>query len=94
MGLTDDELKKAKEFLKGHLVLDLEDSRSVAGFYAHQELLEDKIENPNDVIAQIEAVTIDDIESVGKEFFKESTLNFALIGNFPDGQKLESLLKL
>jgi predicted Zn-dependent peptidase len=94
MGLTDVELKKAKEFLKGHLVLDLEDSRSVSGFYAHQELLEEKIENPDEVIAQIEKVTKEDVESVGKEFFKEQTLNFALIGNFPDGQKLESLLKL
>jgi len=94
MGLTDEELKKAKEFLKGHLVLDLEDSRSVSGFYAHQELLEEKIENPSDVIAQIDKVTLDDVESVGKEFFKEETLNFALIGNFADGEKLESLLKL
>src|SRR5258708_4352221 len=94
MGLSEGELKKAKEFLKGHLCLDLEDRRSVSGFYAHQELLEDKIENPNEVIAQIDRVTLDDVQSVGKEFFKGQTLNFALIGNFPDGQKLESLLKL
>lgn len=94
MALTDEEVTKAKEFLKGHLVLDLEDSRSVAGFYAHQELLEEKIEDPSDVITQIEKVTKDDIEAVGKEFFKEETLNLALIGNFADGQKLEDLLKL
>lgn len=94
MGLTDDELKKAKEFLKGHLVLDLEDSRSVSGFYAHQELLEEKIENPDEVLIQIDKVTKEDIESVGKEFFKEQTLNLAVIGKFDDGQKLESLLKL
>lgn len=94
MGLTDDELNKAKEFLKGHLVLDLEDSRSVSGFYAHQELLEEKIENPNEVLEQIDNVTKEDIEAVGKEFFKEETLNLALIGNFTDGEKLESLLKL
>ncbi len=94
MELADEELAKAKEFLKGHLVLDLEDSRSVAGFYAHQELLEDIIENPNDVITQIDNVTREDIEAVGKEFFKEQTLNLALIGNFEDRQKLESLLKL
>lgn len=94
MVLTDEELSKAKEYLKGHLVLDLEDSRSVAGFYAHQELLEDQIENPSDVIAQIDKVTKDDVESIGQEYFKESTLNLALIGNFEDRQKLESLLKL
>lgn len=94
MALTDEELKRSKEFLKGHLVLDLEDSRSVSGFYAHQELLEDKIENPDEVLTQIDKVTKEDIESVGKEFFKEQTLNLAVIGNFQDGQKLESLLKL
>ncbi len=94
MNLTDEELKKAKEFLKGHLVLDLEDSRSVSGFYAHQELLEEKIENPDEVIMEIDKVTKEDVEAVGKEFFKEATLNLALIGNFEDGQKLESLLKL
>jgi len=94
MDLTDEELTKAKEFLKGHLVLDLEDSRSVAGFYAHQELLEEVIENPNDVIKQIDNVSKEEIEAVGKEFFINSTLNLALIGNFNDRQKLEALLKL
>lgn len=94
MHLTDEEVTRAKEFLKGHLVLDLEDSRSVSGFYAHQELLEDKIENPDDVIDQIDKVTKEDLELVGKEFFKEQTLNLAVIGNFPDGHKLEGLLKL
>ena len=94
MNVTDEELRKAKEFLKGHLVLDLEDSRSVSGFYAHQELLEEKIENPDEVIELIEKVTKEDVDAVGKEFFKEETLNLAVIGNFADGQKFESLLKL
>ncbi len=94
IGLTDEELQKAKEFIKGHLVLDLEDSRSVAGFYAHQELLEPVIENPDEIIAQIDAVTKEEIEAVGKEFFIDKSLNLALIGNFTDRQKLEGLLKL
>jgi len=94
MDLADEELKKAKEFLKGHFVLDLEDSRSVASMYAHEELLEKTIDNPEDVIAKIDAVTKEEVEAVGKEFFVEKTLNLALIGNFDDRQKLESLLKL
>ncbi|HWY78886.1 MAG TPA: pitrilysin family protein [Candidatus Sulfotelmatobacter sp.] len=94
LGLTDEELAKAKEFLKGHLVLDLEDSRSVSGYYAHQELLEEKIQNPDEVLSDIDNVTKEDVELVGKEFFKEQTLNLAVIGKFEDGQKLESLLKL
>lgn len=94
MELSDEELKKAKEYLKGHLVLELEDSRSVAGFYAHQELLEEAIENPDQLISKIDAVTREDIESAGKEFFTEKGLNLAMIGNFEDKQTLENLLKL
>lgn len=94
MKLTPEELTKAKEYLKGHLVLELEDSRSVGGFYAHQELLEKEVENPDALLAKIDSITKEDIENVGKEFFVEKGLNLALIGDFEDRQKLESLLKL
>ncbi len=94
MNLGDEELRKAKEYLKGHLVLELEDSRSVAGFYGHQELLEPEIENPDQIIEKIEKVTKEEIEAAGQEFFKNEGLNLALIGDFEDRQKLESLLKL
>lgn len=94
MDLTEKELKKAKEYLKGHFVLDLEDSRSVATLYAHEELLEKTVENPDEIIAKIDAISKEDVENVGKEFFVGKGLNLALIGNFEDRQKLESLLKL
>lgn len=94
MHITDEELKKAKEYSKGHLVLELEDSRSVAVYYAHQELLEKKTDNPDEIIEQIEKVTKEQIEEVGKKYFKDAGLNFAMIGNFEDRQKLEGLLKL
>ena len=98
----EDELAKSKEFLKGHLVLELEDSRSVAGFYAGQELLEKKIDSPDEVIAKINRVTIDQVEAVAKKYFVEKGLNLAVIGNFPStgsgqvpsGQRFEKLLKL
>jgi predicted Zn-dependent peptidase len=94
MNLSDEELKKAKEFLKGHLVLGLEDSNSVAGFYGHQELLEENIDNPADIMAKLDSVTKEEVEAAGREFFIEKGLNLALIGNFEDSAKLESLLKL
>lgn len=94
MNLTDEELKKAKEFLKGHFVLDLEDSRSVASMYAHEELDENGVDNPDTILAKIDGVTKEQVEEVGKEFFISKGLNLALIGNFEDRQKLEDLLKL
>ncbi|OGH17402.1 MAG: hypothetical protein A3C22_00580 [Candidatus Levybacteria bacterium RIFCSPHIGHO2_02_FULL_37_10] len=92
--ISQEELKKAKEYIKGHFILELEDSRSVAGFYANQELLEKDIDNPLDVIAKINKVTVDDIENVAKKYFLSQGLNLAIIGNFEDRQRFQDLLRL
>ncbi len=89
---TDAEITKAKEFLKGHMVLELEDSRSVAGFYAHQELLEPEVENPDRILAEIDEVSKEQVEQVAKEFLLKP-LNLAIIGNFEDKAKFEKLLQ-
>lgn len=92
--ISDKEFSKAKEYLKGHLVLELEDSRSVAAFYAQAELLEKKTETPEELLQKIDKVTLEKVQAVTKKFFKQETLNLAIIGNLPDGQKFEKLLKL
>jgi predicted Zn-dependent peptidase len=88
------ELKKAKEFLKGHMVLELEDSRAVAGFFASQELLEKKIDRPEEIIKKIERVTLEQVQIVAKKYLVSKNLNMAAIGNFPNGQTFEKLLAL
>ncbi len=88
------ELKKAKEYIKGHLVLELEDSRSVASFYAQEVLLEKTVKNPDEIIEEIEKVSVADIQKVAKKYIKGSALNLAVIGNFKDGQNFEHLLKI
>ena len=87
-------LAKAKEYLKGHLVLELEDSRFVAAFYAQEELLEEKVETPEELLEEIDKVTLDQVETVAKKYFVSSGLNLAIIGNFEDRQRFEKLLKL
>lgn len=92
--LSEKELSKAKEYLKGHLVLELEDSRSVAAFFAQAELLEKQIETPEELIEKINAVTLAEVEKVAQKYFKNETLNLAIIGNFTDRQKFEKLLRM
>ncbi len=103
--IRNEEVTKAKKFLKGHLVLELEDSRAVAGFYGSQEMLEKKIDTPEEVIAKTKSVSLEDVERVAKRYFVNKGLNLAVIGNFPspsadgegqlpDGQKFEKLLRL
>jgi predicted Zn-dependent peptidase len=92
--ITDEELRKAKEYVKGHLVLELEDSRSVANLFANQELLEERIETPEEIIAKIEAVTAAQIKGVAQKYITQKTLNLALIGNFTSRKKFEKMLTL
>jgi len=92
--ITDKELKKAKEFIKGHLVLEIEDSRAVAGFYGLAEILENKIETPSEYMEKINQVTLDEIADAARNYLVKQTLNLAVIGNFSDGQRFEKLLQL
>lgn len=89
-----DELKKAKEIIKGHMVLDLEDSRSVSIYYAAQDILEKEILNPDQILDKIDKVTEEDVESAAKKYLVGKGLNLALIGDFTDKQKFERQLSL
>ncbi len=92
--INKEELKKAKDFAKGHMVLELEDSRSVASFYAQQEILEKEIRNPDESLKKIEKVSLDEVREVAKKYFVKKGLNLAIIGNFTSRQNFENLLKL
>ncbi len=92
--VTKEELKKAKDFAKGHMVLELEDSRLVAAFYAQQEILERKIKSPEESMQKINKVTLDDVKEVANKYFVEKGLNLSVIGDFASRQKFENLLKL
>lgn len=92
--ITKDELNKAKENIKGHVVLELEDSRSASIFYSTQDILEEGILNPDEVLKKIDKVTEAEVMKVAKKYITEKTLNLALIGDFTSKVKFEKLLSL
>lgn len=82
--IKKDELKRAKELIKGRFLLSLEDSARVATYFGRKQLLENKINTPEEIIKKIEAVEIDEIISLAKTLFTPKTLNFALIGPYKE----------
>lgn len=86
-----EEFNKAKEYLKGHLVLELEDSRSVSIFYATQSVLEKKIDDPAELIKKVDEVEIEDVMKVAKKYLNMNGMNLAVIGNFGQDKKTEIL---
>jgi len=91
--VSQKELQKAKEFLKGNLILSLEDSESVAEDYVVEALLSDKIRDPEEIIKGIEKVTPEDLQRVAKDIFKPENLNMSIIGPYNDEERFLKLLK-
>jgi predicted Zn-dependent peptidase len=79
-----DELQRAKEMIKGRLVLSLEDSHSIASFVGTRQLLEKKQTTPEEIAAEIDSVTAEQIAALAKEFFTPQNLNFAIVGPFAE----------
>lgn len=93
-GVTAEELTRAKEYIKGKTVLGLEESSALAEFFAKQELLQRKIETPEEKLAKIEAVTREGVRAVAREIFTEAGMSAALIGPFRDRKPFEKLLHI
>jgi len=89
-----DELKKAKDHVKGKTTLLLESSDAISSFYAGQELLEKKILTPEEIFKKIDRVSLNDILKVAQDIFKPEKLNLALIGPFKDKERFQKLLKI
>ncbi len=92
--ITEKELQKAKDYWKGALSLSLELSDSQAFFCADQELLEQKLETPEEKFKKIDQVTINDIKKIAEDIFQPEKLNLAIIGPFKDKTKFQSLLEI
>lgn len=90
--VTIEELKRAKENLRGRTYLDLEDSLSVATFLADQELFNGAIEQPEDIIKKVEKVAASDILKVAQTLVSKSLLNLAIVGPYEDEAPFKKIL--
>lgn len=90
--ISDEELSRAKENLKGHMYLSLEESMQVADFLAEQELLWGNIKDPDQVAAELEKVTADEIKELANVIFDRKNLNLAVVGPFKEKEKFEQII--
>ncbi len=91
--VSETELKKAKDHLKGGLVLSIETSDALASFYGGQEIATKTIHDPEEVFRQIDIVTAKDIMDIANDIFKDQHLNLALIGPIKEDQSFEKILR-
>jgi predicted Zn-dependent peptidase len=93
--VTDIELTRAKQNIKGRLSLRLEDSYSIARYISSDDLERGKVEQPEAYIEKIEKVTQDDIVAIANELLVPEKRKLAVVGPLEQSQteKLTELLK-
>ncbi|PIR98054.1 MAG: hypothetical protein COT89_01280 [Candidatus Colwellbacteria bacterium CG10_big_fil_rev_8_21_14_0_10_42_22] len=92
--VNDKELQKAKDNMVGRLMLGLETSDALAGYYGEQEILTGEPVNPDEVAKKIKNVKAEDIRAVAQDIFQNNKLNLAIIGPKANQEKLKSILKI
>lgn len=92
--VPETELRKVKEYIKGHTLLSLERSGYVAHWGGWQELMLGYIQTVDDVLEKIEAVTADELARLSGELFKEERLNLALVGPQKDADAIRAALRM
>lgn len=88
----DEELKKAKEIIRGRLAIRSESTNFLAEYFATVFVQDRKIETFEDYLKKIDAVTADDIKKLAEELFGKDRFNLQIIAPFKDTQKFERIL--
>jgi predicted Zn-dependent peptidase len=85
--LTDEEVRRAKDQLKGSLMLSLESSTSRMSNLARQEMYFERFFSLDETIEQIESVTAQELSEMSNQLFQIDKIAITALGNL-DGLKL------
>ena len=89
-----DEFDRAKELMKGRLLLRMEDTRVVSDWLGGQELLTGCVRTVDEVTEQIDAVTREDTRRIARQLFVTDQLNLAVVGPYRSPRRFQKLLRL
>ena len=91
--VPDEELEKARALAKGRFVLQTESPNGLILFGLRREVLEGAAVEPEELLAGLDAVTVDDVQRVAQEVIGSNAMRLAVIGPFDDEEKFRSALE-
>ncbi|MCX6796955.1 MAG: pitrilysin family protein, partial [Candidatus Doudnabacteria bacterium] len=92
--VREDELKKAKEYVKGRTVLALEDNQARLDWFLERAAFYKKIETPKQMFRKIDAVSLLDVQKAAKDLFKAKKLTLAVIGPYRNKKLFNKLINI
>ncbi len=87
-GITTEELELVKEQSIASILLGLEDSSVRAGTLARLEMVHGRQISVEETLEKIEAVTLEEVQDLAKEFFQTEKISFGALGNL-NGLKIK-----
>jgi len=79
--VTEEELRRAKDHLKGSFMLGLESTSSRMGNLARQELYFKRFFTLDEMLQSIEDITAEQVQKIAQEFFDPKNITLAMLGN-------------
>ncbi len=79
--ITEEELRRAKDHLKGSLMLSLESTSSRMSNLARQEMYFHRFFTLDELAESIEQVTADDVQRIARTFFDQKHIGVTVLGN-------------
>ena len=79
--ISEEELKRAKDQLKGSLMLSLESSTARMSNLARQEMYYDRFFGMDEIIERIQAVTVESLLASANELFQPDRIAVTVLGN-------------
>jgi len=86
-GVSSDELRRAKDHLKGSLMLSLESTSSRMSNLARQEMYFGRFFTLDELVESIEQVSATDVQRIAQTFFDPKQIALTVLGNL-DGFKI------
>jgi predicted Zn-dependent peptidase len=90
--VSEGELLKAKEYIKGKTVLALEDNQVRLDWFLERMAFYKKIDAPKGALAKIDKVTAKDIKEAANQIFQNKNLTLAVIGPYKNDKDFKKIL--
>jgi len=92
-GIPEEDLSRARELIKGRMLLRMEDTRAVSSWIGSQELLTGTVKTVDEVVEKVDAITAEDVQRVACSLIKPERLNLAVVGPFRSDKPFHRLLQ-
>jgi len=85
--ISDEEMRRVKDQLKGNLMLSLESSTARMSNLARQDMYFERFFDLDEIIARVESVTSAEIQEMADSMFRADSVAVTVLGNL-EGMKL------